>query len=1445
MKKNLLNLVLVVTSVCFLTVNANATIYIDPTTNNGSFETSSGGGTVWTLANNTVSSNYWAYWLLNNNNPWASVGTKSMYIRRPGNSSYLYDLTLTSANHFYQDIAINAADSLLSLTFNWKCNGELGVDYWQVSIVPTSVTPVAGTAPTGQLFSATQASFGGFNGGAVGMNGWMTASYNLPCNSAGTTIRLVFSWISNNLNGVNFPAAIDNVVLNGGATASCGGSLGTGVTAVGALPYSTGASSTAGAVDDLTVANVFACGNSTYLSGEDEVFWFTPAATGQIQINLTAGGATNTGIFLYKGCPLTSVCSNAGTCTGFIQNATGSGTLCASVVAGSPYYVVLDKAGGGSFAYTGFSISAPVSIPAGITCANPYVIAAFPFTANGESTTCMGNEYNNAVSGTCLSLYESGEDKVYQYTAAAAECLFFTLSGAGTTAVGIQIYLGEPGAGGTCISNFGGQNPLSAQVTLPVADTYFFMVDTWAPPTFINYNLSITSSGSGAANDDICNATTLTIGTATGSSNICSGSSLINGATETSGSCWSSDAINSVWFKFTAVSSSTKIETSPNTLTDTQLQVYVESSLGAGCGSVALVGGTNCSSISTTGACGSTASYASITVTTVAGWTYFVRVDGNMNTTGTFGITAYDNTTGTSTYTVQDCQGAIPICTSVYTSPTSYFGCGNVNEVPYAGTQNSNPSTNPGCPSNYGCLLAGPPELNSIWFTMTFATSGALAWTLTAPGGGYYDWELWNITSAGCAGIAAGTLAPTRCNWNGWSLGTSGMQCNGTTVSCDAAYCGSTNQVPGGATGNFQNPPAVAAGETYALCYSNWSYTSGGFTLDFTNTIASGATFAGGTSFVWTGVAGTTNWATSNNWDVCGAPPTCGTDATIVTAGVQPVLSSNQSVKNVTIAAGATLTINAGVTLTVCGNFTNNGTLIAAPTSTVLFTGPATQTITGNLTGANSFGNVTITKGAGSGNVTLANDIDIKGSFTTSNGTSILNANGKYIKLAGNFANNAGSTTFIGVAGSTLEFNGAANQNYTAGANTLVLNNVLMNQSAASSVTLTGGGGINMNISGTLTLTMGKIITNSYEVNVTNTATSAVSAGNANSYVEGNLRRALAGTTGSYDFPVGHTSKGYQRANLNFTSAPSSGDLLARFDPYGTVPLGPYGPDCPSGTGYVFDVISVLDNGYWTISGNPNPFTGSYNMTLYNTNYTNAAAIYTVVKSPGSSAPTAGSWVLDGTCVIGTPANATQRTGMAGFSTFGVGRSDTPLPIELVDFSGHPEGMINVLEWTTQSEVNNDFFLVERSKEGGLFEELAKVDGAGTSIQTLHYKTNDNYPFNGTNYYRLKQVDFDGRFTYSPVISINNHSQAITIDNLHPNPTSNSVSFDFSTPFSGEVTVEVIDMYGKVLFAKFIDAAEGKNTIDIDMIALSAGVYGIRVSFRTLNFSSINKVVKF
>ncbi|MEP7171349.1 MAG: hypothetical protein ABI855_18415, partial [Bacteroidota bacterium] len=98
----------------------------------------------------------------------------------------------------------------------------------------------------------------------------------------------------------------------------------------------------------------------------------------------------------------------------------------------------------------------------------------------------------------------------------------------------------------------------------------------------------------------------------------------------------------------------------------------------------------------------------------------------------------------------------------------------------------------------------------------------------------------------------------------------------------------------------------------------------------------------------------------------------------------------------------------------------------------------------------------------------------------------------------------------------------------------------------------------------------------------------------------------------------------------------------------------------------------------------------------------------------------------------------------------------SPLPVELVSFSAKAIDNKEVLcQWTTASEINNDYFTIERSRNGRDFEEAGKVNGAGNSTSTSDYSFTDEQPINGISYYRLKQTDFNGQFSYSQIVKVN------------------------------------------------------------------------------------------
>ncbi|MBR9921090.1 MAG: T9SS type A sorting domain-containing protein [Bacteroidetes bacterium] len=112
-----------------------------------------------------------------------------------------------------------------------------------------------------------------------------------------------------------------------------------------------------------------------------------------------------------------------------------------------------------------------------------------------------------------------------------------------------------------------------------------------------------------------------------------------------------------------------------------------------------------------------------------------------------------------------------------------------------------------------------------------------------------------------------------------------------------------------------------------------------------------------------------------------------------------------------------------------------------------------------------------------------------------------------------------------------------------------------------------------------------------------------------------------------------------------------------------------------------------------------------------------------------------------------------------------------PFPIELLSFTAFENGSGATLEWATATETNNDYFEIERSRNGQQFEKIGEVEGAGNSIQRLDYFFSDNKPHEGINYYRIRQVDFDGTFSFSHLASVR-FDQSSNQISISPNPTS-------------------------------------------------------------------------
>lgn len=193
-----------------------------------------------------------------------------------------------------------------------------------------------------------------------------------------------------------------------------------------------------------------------------------------------------------------------------------------------------------------------------------------------------------------------------------------------------------------------------------------------------------------------------------------------------------------------------------------------------------------------------------------------------------------------------------------------------------------------------------------------------------------------------------------------------------------------------------------------------------------------------------------------------------------------------------------------------------------------------------------------------------------------------------------------------------------------------------------------------------------------------------------------------------------------------------------------------------------------------------------------------------------------------------------------GYYTLGLKNyPNTPLPVALVSFTANlNSGKVN-LNWTTATEIDNNFFTVQRSNDGINYETVATIKGAGNSNTVLQYGAVDNNPYSGVSYYKLMQTDFDGKQTYFGPVTINNSQNEESV-NVYPNPVSSSDPvFYLSIPEGDEeVSVVVRDIQGREFYSRVIANGQRHELIAISPAQpLAAGMYIAVVSSSHYSYS--------
>jgi hypothetical protein len=202
--------------------------------------------------------------------------------------------------------------------------------------------------------------------------------------------------------------------------------------------------------------------------------------------------------------------------------------------------------------------------------------------------------------------------------------------------------------------------------------------------------------------------------------------------------------------------------------------------------------------------------------------------------------------------------------------------------------------------------------------------------------------------------------------------------------------------------------------------------------------------------------------------------------------------------------------------------------------------------------------------------------------------------------------------------------------------------------------------------------------------------------------------------------------------------------------------------------------------------------------------------------------------------ITGTIQTATNTQNVFGVFT-GTDNLTNPLPVKFKSLFANKYAEDVILTWNTASEVNNKGFEVERSIDGKTFELIGFVKGNGNSNKSQNYQYVDAVAFKSFNtsvlYYRLKQVDYDGNFFYSTIVSVNNNDANANSVSIYPNPFTNELNISIIADNNNVVNIETMDIQGKLVANKSISVVKGVNVVSMnENSSLHTGIYFVRIA---------------
>lgn len=426
--------------------------------------------------------------------------------------------------------------------------------------------------------------------------------------------------------------------------------------------------------------------------------------------------------------------------------------------------------------------------------------------------------------------------------------------------------------------------------------------------------------------------------------------------------------------------------------------------------------------------------------------------------------------------------------------------------------------------------------------------------------------------------------------------------------------------------------------------------------------------------------------------------------------------------------------------------------------------------------------------------------ISVTGNFTNASSASLTNNGRVYAKQ--NYTNNQASTP-VGTGELTLNGTGAQ---YLTTTSTSPFYKLTVNK-ASGLATLSSA----VTINNTLTFTAGKLSLDNYDMTIANDAT--ISGAGINTYLvavgTGVLKQQIA-ASGSKAFPVG-TSAAYTPMIISLAALSTTDVFNVRMLP----------AVYSNGTsGSVMNSNSV--NATWMVSETVN---GGSNATLTcqwsaSLELTGFNRVFSRLAHYTSSAWDYG---FENINASGSDPYTVTRSGFTSFSPFAVTMLMAVLPASSLELSGKNNGNENRINWSTTSEQNTACYSVEASLNGTDFTEAGRVVAAGNSNSLRSYNFVHREINHQSFYYRIKQVDTEGKFFYSKTIRIN--VAALRAATLYPNPVKDKTTISFSLQQNSSITANITNASGLLIKTFNQRYTKGDHKMNLDLGMLPTGSY--------------------